>query len=147
MGKGKYNPQTLKEIRIGLKDGLSRKDSCVIGGISEETFYAWMREKPEFSENVLKWEIQGKHLDIKRLNIAGKNGNVAAITFKLKCRWPEEFSERTEVRHSGGIKQYNITDSVFDAAKKSGPEAERKLEDLLELIGTEIVETDEDSTS
>lgn len=53
MNNGKYkNGETVKKIIEALKNGSTDKEAFMTGGISRETFYAWIREYPEFSDAV-----------------------------------------------------------------------------------------------
>jgi transposase-like protein len=37
-----------------LENGATKKQAAAEGGITEETFYKWMKEKPDFSEAVVR---------------------------------------------------------------------------------------------
>lgn len=46
----KYCPEKVQEICGYLRQGKTQKDAAALAGIGEETFYGWLRDKPEFSE-------------------------------------------------------------------------------------------------
>ncbi len=50
----KYTQEVVDAIVASLREGVPIKKVCDLVDISEETFYAWQREKPEFSEVVKK---------------------------------------------------------------------------------------------
>lgn len=57
--KGKYTPQTVDKIVTALSVGMTDLDACIVGGITQETFYTWKRNKPEFSERVTRAREEG----------------------------------------------------------------------------------------
>jgi len=57
----KYSKKMVREIcSLIKKDSYTVAEICSLTGISEETFYCWKREKPEFSEAIKK---AGKKFD------------------------------------------------------------------------------------
>ena len=50
--KTKYTPALVKQLLELLRKGNSDADSCARVGISTETFYQWIKNKPEFSDSV-----------------------------------------------------------------------------------------------
>lgn len=61
----KYTPETVADILTHISEGCNNKDAALISGISEDTFYAWLKEKnpdgtpnpeyhSEFSESLKK---------------------------------------------------------------------------------------------
>ena len=71
--KTKYNPDTFPTLAEGYaRDGLSDKESCKKLGISEETFYQYIKKYSEFSEALKKGkapidiEIENKLLKLAR---------------------------------------------------------------------------------
>jgi len=89
----KYSKEIIEEISGYLEEGANAKDACDLAGISEETFYAWKKEKPEFSESVTKGKLKFKIGLIKTINEAGKK-TWQASAWILEHRYPKEFSLR-----------------------------------------------------
>lgn len=87
----KYSKEIIEEISGYLEEGASAKDACDLAGISEETFYAWKKEKPEFSESVTKGKLKFKIGLIKTINEAGRK-TWQASAWILEHRYPKEFS-------------------------------------------------------
>ena len=50
--KGKFTIELVNTIVALLEGGNSDGDTCALVGISQETFYAWARTKPDFAEAV-----------------------------------------------------------------------------------------------
>lgn len=50
--KGKYTPERLELIYKVLSEGGTEKEAYTRAGISQDTYYAWLKQKPEFSEKV-----------------------------------------------------------------------------------------------
>ncbi|WP_386681854.1 hypothetical protein [Loktanella sp. R86503] len=82
-------------------------------GISRDTFYRWQKEYPEFSDAVKGvkhrsqawWEQQGRIA-----TFGGTDGfNATSYIFNMKNRFPDEWKDRHELAHSGGV-----TISVID---------------------------------
>lgn len=89
----KYNSKIAKEIYSNVASGLSQKDSATLAGISEDTFYAWRKEKSEFSESVERAILLYKQGLVSKVNsYAFKDGRLALEV--LSRRWPDEFGKR-----------------------------------------------------
>lgn len=50
----KYNQGLVSQIVGYIADGLTIRDTCYGAGISEDTFWRWNREKPEFAKAIKK---------------------------------------------------------------------------------------------
>lgn len=50
--KGKYNPEIVETICNLIKTCSSAKDACMAVGINQDTYYEWLKHKPEFTEKV-----------------------------------------------------------------------------------------------
>jgi hypothetical protein len=50
--KSKYTEENIAKLVELLEQGNTDIDSCSLVGISQETFYTWIKDKPEFSERV-----------------------------------------------------------------------------------------------
>lgn len=89
----KYNSKIASEICSNIEGGLSQKDSAILAGISEDTFYAWRKEKSEFSESVERAILRYKQGLVSKVNsYAFKDGRLALEV--LSRKWPNEFGKR-----------------------------------------------------
>ncbi len=54
--RGKYNPDTVDAIILLLERGNTQRDAAAGAGITEETYYQWLKDttKPEFAERVTR---------------------------------------------------------------------------------------------
>ena len=48
--KGKYTPDVIEAIQFAIQKTGRDKDGIKAGGIGHDTFYKWLKEKPEFSD-------------------------------------------------------------------------------------------------
>lgn len=87
----KYNEDITQKILKYLKDELTAKDACSAASISEETFYTWKKEKPEFSESIERELATFKLTCIRAINDA-KDWKARAWWLERRC--PKEFSPR-----------------------------------------------------
>ncbi len=68
MNNGKYKDgETVKKIIEALRDGCTDKEAYTRGGITRETFYAWIREHSEFSDVVKKVKEEAEENRIAQL--------------------------------------------------------------------------------
>lgn len=58
--KGKYTPELVNDIIALLETGSTDVDAYSTVGISHETFYTWLEQKPEFSEAVSRAYAQAR---------------------------------------------------------------------------------------
>ena len=92
----KYNKRTVLSICNLLKAGNTRRTSAIAGGISEETFYVWMKSKSEFSESVKKAEAEAEARNVAIINQAGKTSWQASAWW-LERRRKEDFGKQDRV--------------------------------------------------
>lgn len=60
MAESKYTPERVIRIIKAIKDGLPFSTAAALGGISEATFYNWMRDNIEFLESVKAAEAEAE---------------------------------------------------------------------------------------
>lgn len=112
--KGKFSDveeSLLAHLRVGHTD----KDACALVGISAETLYTWLKEKPEFSESVKKARMVAKDQCIKIIRRAGLKSWMAAAWY-LERRFRDEYSTKHNVTHDGAI--VSLTDTAAKTAAK-----------------------------
>lgn len=98
---GKYTPEMVAEIIKHLEVGHTDKDACALAGISQDTFYEWIKVHPEFSEAVKKARITAKDQCIKVVRKAAITSWQAGAWF-LERKYRDEFALRQELTGEGG---------------------------------------------
>jgi|SRR5271166_2028205 len=88
----KYDPAFCDQVIELMKEGLSFGAVAGALGVSRRTIYEWADEHPEFSHT----KERGK-------------APTTAIIFGLKNRAEDDWRDRTEVKHEGGMPVINIT--------------------------------------
>ena len=86
----KYTPQTIDGICRYLRVGNSQRDSALLGGIAESTFYEWMKEA-EFSECIKKAELECKARNIAIIQKAAETTWQAGAWW-LERKYSSEFA-------------------------------------------------------
>jgi len=92
-----------------LKEGLFKKDSAIMAGISEATLYRWLEEDESFKSRVEASILEYKRTLIKNMTVcAEKDGRLALEV--LKRRFPKEWSESVSVAevHEGYEKERKV---------------------------------------
>jgi hypothetical protein len=100
----KYRPDIIEKIVEQLQIGMSREDTIVLVGINRDTFYDWLKNKPDFSDKVLKAEMVCKQRSIVRIQQHGRRDWRAAAWW-LSRKYKGEYEEQTTHKiagHDGG---------------------------------------------
>ena len=92
----KYSQEITEEICKYLRAGNSQKDSAILSGITEETFYDWQRPEsdqyhPEFSESLKKAELECKARNIALIQKAAEKSWQAAA-WSLERKYNNEYA-------------------------------------------------------
>jgi len=75
-----------------IREGMFKKDSAIMAGISEATFYRWIEEDESFESLVEASVMEYKRTLIKNItNCAEKDGRLALEV--LKRRYPKEWGD------------------------------------------------------
>jgi hypothetical protein len=91
------NSETMLEILSALESGSFEKDAGLWGGISEETYFRWKREIPEFKTIVERAILTYKRNLIQAANIGAiKDGKIALEI--LRTRFPDEWNIAKKVQ-------------------------------------------------
>jgi hypothetical protein len=128
----KYTPQVVEQICNLLKGGNTRKTSAIAAGISEETFYTWMREKLEFSESVKKAEEIAVARNVAIINKAAGDTWQAAAWW-LERRRRDDFGKHDKV---------DINATVKDVTALNERELNAEIYRLLTITGTATIVND-----
>ena len=99
--KGKYNPEIVKEICDHVFNGATQRDAALMSDITEETFYTWLKEHPEFSESVKKAHAKYKEQLVSRVKKASDKSWQAAAWI-LERRYKEDYALRQEITGKDG---------------------------------------------
>jgi hypothetical protein len=92
--RSKYTPELVRQICEILAEGNPRRTACVLAGVSEETFYTWLRAKPEFSEAIKKAEEEAIRRNVGIVQSAAREHWQAAAWW-LERKAPDEFGQRS----------------------------------------------------
>lgn len=95
----KFNEEIVKEICGYLRAGNTQKDSALLSGITEKTFYEWMK-KSEFSEPIKKAEQECKARNIAIIQKAAEKTWQAAAWY-LERRYHDEYALKSVMEHQG----------------------------------------------
>jgi hypothetical protein len=95
VAKSKKTPENVKRILTNLASGCTRKSASLAAGISEETFYQYMKD-PEFSELVLKAEESFVVRNCALIQKAAPK-EWRAAAWLLERRRPDDFKLRQEL--------------------------------------------------
>jgi hypothetical protein len=98
--KSKYTPELIKVLLDAVGTGMTDGDACLIAGISEETFYAWQRTKPDFSDRILRARPNGWKSALERIRLAGIEGDWKADAEYLD-RTRSPYRKSQEMQHTG----------------------------------------------
>ena len=118
----KYSIEIANEICDYVEGGSTQKDAAIMCGIVEETFYAWRKEKSEFSESLKKAHANHKKTLLKTIADASDKSWQAAAWI-LERRYKEDYSLRQELTGKDG-------DSLFGNMSNS------QMEDMVAKIKT-----------
>lgn len=77
--RSRYVESTIKEVLYGISLGLTNKDAALAAGVSEDTFYRWEREKPNFSSRVEQAKAARVRLLMRQLTTAAAQRDIRAI--------------------------------------------------------------------
>lgn len=123
--KPKLTEELAKEAIDLVGGGASNADVIAYLGVSESTFYSWIREpknkaQTELAQGLKKAEAKRKLWHLGRIHQAAKNGDWKASAWYLERRYPNEYA-RTQ-RIQGEIntiqKPDALTQAILETAKK-----------------------------
>lgn len=102
----KYKPQVVDDICKYLRGGNNRQDSAVLAGISKDTFYEWVNNKPDFADAIEKAEAECKARCIAIVQKAALTTWQAASWY-LERRYQDEFAIKYRLEHGGNMNVNN----------------------------------------
>lgn len=138
--KGKCEDQTINRFLEAYKAMLPIKECCNYAGITERTYYHWKkawdmgeRSKPELFQLFQRLREIGYQLQKRLINDISNDKSWKAKVWILKQRWPEYYSESTNVALSGELKHTYDGTSEEDMAL-IGELSKETLEELAETL-------------
>jgi len=100
----KRTDENAKKITDLLRAGNTRRTSCSVAGISEDTFARWLKDDADFAESVKGAEETAVARNVALIQQAAQGGTWQAAAWWLERRRPDDFRVRNDVNHSGGLK-------------------------------------------
>lgn len=117
-----YDPAMCDRVVECGREGMGVAEMSAEIGISRETFNAWRKSRPEFSDAVKEavalsqawWEKQGRMATFGAID----GFNATSYIFQMKNRFRDDWRDKHEMEHSGpdGVPlQFVIRDMAKDA--------------------------------
>lgn len=80
----KYAPELVEQIIRLVESGVFYIDACYAVGIHKDTFYEWLRSKPDFSDSIKKARARAISIRVARIDRAGREGDWKADAWWLE---------------------------------------------------------------
>jgi len=108
-----YSQEVVNAIVQSIREGLSQDDAAYLAGITPSTLYEWLRDKPDFQQEVRKAHAIFKRDQITLIRAKGvrvsktkkdENGNPAVYGSDIPNRWimerkyPSEYGQGVLIR-------------------------------------------------
>lgn len=93
--KTKRTPETVEKLTQAIRLGATYSLACKYAGISEQTFYEWLKEFPEFSDAITQAEGAAA---MKWLAIIEKAATELPqwAAWKLERRYPRDYGRQVQ---------------------------------------------------
>ena len=100
----KYKPEMCDTVIECGKQGMSRAEICLELDIHHSTLLDWEQNKPDFSEALKEsrrlcqgvWEAHNR-----KVCFGNADTNATVMIFNMKNRFPDDWSDKKETKHSG----------------------------------------------
>ena len=119
----KYCEQIVKDIVEAIEKGLSNNATCDYVGISKETFYKWIKDHSDFSDQVKRAQSEKKIDLLEKIKTIGEK-NWQALAWILERCYPDEFGVKVRQITSEGDK-INTWQELEDAVGREMEEEEK----------------------
>lgn len=124
--RSKYTPEIVNEIVASLKLGLTDTDAALASGISWDTFDAWQKRYPDFSERVTRARAERSRTWLALLRKNAELGDTRAIEALLdRCAPNYRKTSDVNVNHGGTISHRDLSAFTDDEIEKLAAVAER----------------------
>ena len=97
----KYSPEVVQRLTDALRGGNTRRASCAVAGISQETLARWLAENADFRDTVEKAEGEAEARNLAVIQDATKTTWQAAAWW-LERKHKAEWSSRVEQTGADG---------------------------------------------
>jgi GNAT superfamily N-acetyltransferase len=101
------------QVEMLAAQGLGIMDICRTLGIGWDTFNKNRKRKKEISDALERGKAKGMKVATTKLMEQIQDGNFQAIQFYLKNRYPDEWCDRQEVKHT-----LNLKDALTNASAR-----------------------------
>ena len=118
----KYDPAYCDAVVEHMSEGASLLSFAASIDVARSTINEWADVHPEFSEAVSRgkakcaawWETAGRNLALKG------EGNATMVVFGLKNMGADEWRDKQEVEHSGGVKVERVQITFVEGDDENG---------------------------
>ncbi len=109
-----YDPAYCEMVIEHMREGASLTSFAAEIGVARATLNVWMEAHPEFLDAVHagKAKCAAWWEKVARANAQNGTGNATLTVFGLKNMSPDDWREKQEVEHSGGV----TFQTVYEAA-------------------------------
>lgn len=126
--KPKLTPELAQEAIRLVKGGASNQDVISWLGVSETSFYGWLKDpkneaQEKLAEGMKKAETERKLWHLQRIHKAAEEGDWKASAWYLERRYPNEYA-RTQ-RITGEVVTTQKSDALTEAIKETARKMER----------------------
>lgn len=102
-----YTPDIGDRILAIMAEGLSLTAAAAECDVGRSTVYRWKDEHPEFRDTVNLAMAKRQNFLERRLLTSDSGPVVTSSIFALKNAGPEDWRDKREVEHSGGVEVSN----------------------------------------
>lgn len=97
---GKYSEELVHALEEAIESGMSNIRACDLVGITENTFYTWIKEKDEFSKRIKEARSRKIKNCLDRIRKAGDR-TWQADAWILERTEFKDFGKQEKIEHSG----------------------------------------------
>lgn len=136
--KCKLTPHNREVMLELLREGCTHRAAYGAARINRETFYNYLRTKPDFMEDVREAEAVAEHRLVQEARAQKSSARLLSLRFK------EDWAERMTLEHEGRIQVEYVNDwrSASDASSGAADSEEPGEEVQLASGGSEVEEDD-----
>lgn len=105
-----FKPEYGDRILELMTEGLSLAAAAAEIDVHRQRVYEWLEKHPEFADTVRLAQAKRQNFLERRLLKADVGPVVTSTIFALKNAGPEDWREKQEVQHSGGVRMVAVND-------------------------------------
>lgn len=117
-----FRPELGEQILQQMEQGFSLAAAAAELNIHRQRVYEWMERHPEFADTVKLAQVKRQRFLEKRLLTSDQGPVITSTIFALKNAGPEDWRDKREVEHSGGIE--TVSKEQRDAAVAAATRAD-----------------------